>query len=133
MGAVECVVSKLRKPSVFRGCPASVAPMSDVRMGSVWCVLVGLSVEGGPNFIAGSVWSFSPSSEFVWFRVGFDSLNPVVCHQLYCPKLDNLLSGYYRHCLSALARSSGPANPVKVSVRILRKVIVDDVRDSVNV
>ena len=83
------------------------------------------------NFIAGSVRSLSASSEFVWVRI--KSLNPVVCHRLYCPKVDILLCGYYRHCGSCFSSSSGSTDPVKVSIRILRHVIVDDVRNSVNV
>jgi hypothetical protein len=90
-------------------------------------------VECASKFIAGSVRSLSPNSESMWVRVGVQSLNAFVCHQLYRPEVDNLLGGYYRYCLSGLACSSGPADPVKVSVRILRNVIVDDVRDSVNV
>ncbi len=94
---------------------------------------MGSSFESVSSFIAGSARSLSPSSECVRARAEVKSLNPVVCHRLYCSKVDILLRGYYRHCGSCLASSSGSTNPVEVSIRILRNVIVDDVRNSVNI
>src|SRR5208283_5214656 len=94
---------------------------------------MGSSFEFGSRFLAGYARPLSPSSECVRARVEVESLNPVVRHRLYCPKVGILLSRYYRHCGSCFSSSSGSTDPVKVSIRILRDVIVDNVRNSVNV
>ena len=107
--------------------------MSKVRLGSMLRVPIWPSVECALNFIAGSARLFSSSSEFIWVRVIVKGINAVVCHQLYCPKVDNLLGRYNRDCYSSLARSSSSTDSVKVSIRVLRNVVIDDVRDSVNV
>ena len=57
----------------------------------------------------------------------------MVRHVLYCTKVRALFRGHDRDSGSGLSCPSCSADPVEVYVRILWNIVVDDVRDSVDV
>lgn len=65
--------------------------------------------------------------------VGVETFNLIVCHILNCTKVCALFRGYDRHSGSFLSCSSGSTDPVEVCVRILGNIVIDYMRDSLDI